>query len=74
MDDAHVTGGPRPDDSAARFNSEFEGLEQRMLEANPGVQAVLDTYLLAQPAIHQFDNYTHITEVRPVTRTSNGSA
>jgi len=69
-----VTRNGRPDEVATRLNSEFEGLEQRLLEENPGVQAVMETYALTRAAVNQFDNYLQVLDVRPVTRISNGSA
>lgn len=69
-----MTRNSRPDEVAARLNSEFEGLEQRLLEENPGVQAVMETYALTQAAVNQFDKYMQVLNVRPATRTSNGSA
>jgi hypothetical protein len=63
-----------PDNVAARLSAEFEALERRLVEENPGVQAVIDTYALAQTAKHHLDSYARVVTVRPITRTSNGSA
>ena len=69
-----MTRDNRPGEVTAQVDSEFEGLEQRLLTESPGVQAVMEFYALTEAAARQFDSYLQILNVRPETRTSNSSA
>jgi hypothetical protein len=58
----------------AQYTEELADLDRRLDEENPGVQAVIDAYALAKPAVDELENYMRIANAQPVTRTSNGSA
>ena len=59
---------------AQKLVDEFDELSRRLVDENPGVQAVIDTYALAARAVDEHDAYLRVVNAQPMTTTSNGSA